>query len=72
MVDMFLADKLFSSIKKGARLVMVGDKDQIESVGPGNVFKEMIDSEEIPVTVPVSYTHLDVYKRQRYKWNENC
>lgn len=51
MVDMFLADKLFSSIKKGARLVMVGDKDQIESVGPGNVFKEMIDSGEIPVTV---------------------
>lgn len=27
---------------------MVGDKDQIESVGPGNVFKEMIDSGEIP------------------------
>lgn len=51
MVDMFLADKLFSSIKAGARLVMVGDKDQIESVGPGNVFKEMIDSGEIPVTV---------------------
>lgn len=51
MVDMFLADKLFSSIKTGARLVMVGDKDQIESVGPGNVFKEMIESGEIPVTV---------------------
>lgn len=51
MVDMFLADKLFDSIKAGARLVMVGDKDQIESVGPGNVFKEMIDSGVIPVTV---------------------
>lgn len=51
MVDMYLADRLFSSIKPGARLVMVGDKDQIESVGPGNVFKEMIDSGEIPVTV---------------------
>ncbi|WP_283684704.1 SF1B family DNA helicase RecD2 [Parablautia sp. Marseille-Q6255] len=51
MVDMFLADKLFSSIKSGARLVMVGDKDQIESVGPGNVFKEMIDSNVIPVTI---------------------
>ena len=51
MVDMFLADRFFSSIKAGARLVMVGDKDQIESVGPGNVFKEMIDSGEIPVTV---------------------
>ncbi len=51
MVDMYLADRLFSSIKVGSRLVMVGDKDQIESVGPGNVFKEMIDSGEIPVTV---------------------
>lgn len=51
MVDMFLADKLFSCVKTGARLVMVGDKDQIESVGPGNVFKEMIDSGVIPVTI---------------------
>lgn len=51
MVDMHLADKLFSSIKLGARLVMVGDKDQIESVDPGNVFKEMIDSGKIPITV---------------------
>lgn len=50
MVDMYLADKLFSCIKRGARLVMVGDKDQIEPVGPGNVFKEMIDSGVIPVT----------------------
>lgn len=51
MVDMYLADKLFSCIKNGARLVMVGDKDQIESVGPGNVFKEMIESGIVPVTV---------------------
>lgn len=50
MVDMYLADKLFSCIKRGARLVMVGDKDQIEPVGPGNVFKEMVDSGVIPVT----------------------
>lgn len=51
MVDMFLAEKLFGCIKSGARLVMVGDKDQIESVGPGNVFKEIIESGTIPVTV---------------------
>ena len=51
MVDMFLADKFFSSIKTGARLVMIGDKDQIEPVGPGSVFREMIGSGEIPVTV---------------------
>ena len=51
MVDMYLADRFFASVKKGARLVMVGDKDQLESVGPGNVFKEMIESKVIPVTV---------------------
>lgn len=51
MVDMYLADKLFSSIKSGARLVLVGDKDQIESVGPGKVFQEIIDSGVFPVTV---------------------
>ena len=58
MVDMHLADRFFASIKKGARLVMVGDKDQLESVGPGNVFKEMIESGVIPVTV------LDICFRQ--------
>lgn len=51
MVDMYLWDRFLSSIKMGARLVMVGDKDQLESVGPGNVFKEMIESGVIPVTV---------------------
>ena len=51
MVDMYLADKLFASIKSGARLVLVGDKDQIESVGPGKVFQEIIDSGVFPVTV---------------------
>lgn len=34
-----------------SRIVFVGDKDQLESVGPGNVFKELIDSRVIPVTV---------------------
>lgn len=51
MVDMYLADKLFASIKSGARLVLLGDKDQIESVGPGKVFQEIIDSGVFPVTV---------------------
>ena len=37
--------------KAGSRIVFVGDKDQLESVGPGNVFKELIDSGVIPVTV---------------------
>lgn len=51
MVDMHLACQFFSSIKSGCRFVLVGDKDQIPSVGPGNVFKELIECGVIPVTV---------------------
>ena len=58
MMDMWLASILFSRVKSGARLVLVGDVDQLPSVGPGYVFKELIDSGIIPVTV------LDVFFRQ--------
>lgn len=58
MADMKLASILFSRIKTGARLVLVGDADQLPSVGPGDVFKELIDSGVIPVTV------LDEFFRQ--------
>ncbi len=51
MVDMRLANQLFSNVKSGCRLILVGDKNQIPSVGPGNVFKELIESEVVPVTV---------------------
>lgn len=51
MVDMWLADKFFSRIKDGARVVLVGDPDQLPSVGAGNVFRELIDCGMIPVTV---------------------
>ena len=58
MVDMWLFYVLIAKVKNGARVVFIGDPDQIPSVGPGNVFKEMIDSGVIPVTV------LDVQFRQ--------
>ena len=51
MVDMWLATKFFSRIRKGTKLVLVGDPDQLPSVRPGNVFKEMINCGIIPVTV---------------------
>lgn len=51
MVDMWLADKFFSRIKDGARIVLVGDPDQLPSVGAGNVFRELIDCKLVPVTV---------------------
>ena len=49
MIDMPLMDKFLSRVPIGTRLVFLGDKDQLESVGPGNVFKEMIESGVIPV-----------------------
>ena len=51
MVDMWLANKFFSRIKEGARIVLVGDPDQLPSVGAGNVFRELIDCGLITVTV---------------------
>lgn len=51
MVDMWLAMKFFMRIRKGTKLVLVGDPDQLPSVRPGNVFKEMITCGIIPVTV---------------------
>ena len=51
MVDMWLANKFFSRIKGGARVILVGDPDQLPSVGAGNVFRELIDCGLITVTV---------------------
>lgn len=51
MVDMWLASKFFSALKKGAKTVLVGDPDQLPSVGAGNVFKELIQCGLVPVTV---------------------
>lgn len=50
MTDMRLAEKLFLSIKPGTRVLLVGDPDQLPSVGAGNVFRELIDCGKIPVT----------------------
>ena len=49
MLDVFLADKLFMAVKKGAKVVLIGDADQLPSVGPGAVLSELIASECIPV-----------------------
>ena len=51
MADMRLSAIFFSCIKKGTRLVLVGDVDQLPSVGPGNVFRELVMCGVIPVTV---------------------
>lgn len=49
--DMWLSNQFFSRIKPGTQLVLVGDPDQLPSVGAGNVFREMIQCGIIPVTV---------------------
>ncbi|MBQ2061345.1 MAG: ATP-dependent RecD-like DNA helicase [Oscillospiraceae bacterium] len=49
MVDLELMQALLSALRPGCRLVMVGDPDQLPSVGPGNVFGDLIRSETIPV-----------------------
>ena len=44
MVDIFLFRALLRALTPGTRLVMVGDKDQLPSVGAGNVLKDMLES----------------------------
>ncbi len=47
MVDLFLMNYLCKAIYDGTKLVLVGDTDQLPSVGPGNVLKDIIESEVI-------------------------
>ena len=51
MIDMWLARQFFQRIHPGTRVILVGDVDQLQSVGAGDVFRELIDSGLIPVTV---------------------
>ncbi len=51
MMDMRLAQKFFSRIGPDTKVLLVGDADQLQSVGAGNVFRELINCGLIPVTV---------------------
>ena len=48
MLDIQVASKLFESIISGNQIIMFGDPNQLPSVGPGAVLKDMIDSGVIP------------------------
>ena len=50
MLDTLLAFQLFQSIKTGAQVILVGDDNQLPSVGPGQVLKDLIESGAIPLT----------------------
>lgn len=49
MVDIVLMSSLLRAVKPGTRLVLVGDVNQLPSVGPGNVLKDIIDSDTVEV-----------------------
>lgn len=51
MVDCFIFNSLLQAVVYGTRLVLVGDINQLPSVGPGNVLKDIIASDCFPVSV---------------------
>lgn len=61
MVDTLLFQSLLKAMKLGCRLVMVGDTDQLPSVGAGNVLKDLIEADVIPTV------HLQEVFRQAAK-----
>ena len=50
MVDEFVFNALLSAMERGSRLVLVGDKDQLASVGAGNVLSDLIKCSRFPVS----------------------
>src|SRR6266536_3164754 len=49
MMDLFLSHSLFKAIPKTAQVLLVGDIDQLPSVGPGMFLRDLIESTKIPV-----------------------
>lgn len=50
MIDILLINHLLQAVEAGSHLLLVGDGDQLPSVGPGNVLQDLIASTVIPVT----------------------
>ena len=61
MVDLFLMNYLLKAVYNGTKLVLVGDADQLASVGPGSILADLIDSNTIKTV------HLDKIFRQAAK-----
>ncbi len=49
MVDLVLMNRLMQAIRPSTSIILIGDVDQLPSVGAGNVLKSLIDSQRIPV-----------------------
>lgn len=58
MVDVWLANQLFKALPENIQVIFVGDEDQLPSVGPGQVLKDLLLSEKIP-TVRLT----DIYRQ---------
>lgn len=61
MVDVFLMNYLIKAIYLGTKIIFVGDPNQLPSVGPGSILKDLIDSDEFATV------HLDKIFRQASK-----
>lgn len=59
MVDNRLFASLLRALPSYCRILLIGDEDQLESVGPGNVLRDLIESNKIPVA------HLETLHRQK-------
>ncbi len=55
MIDILLMHNLLKAVTENTFLILIGDIDQLPSVGPGNLLRDMIDSEVIPV---IRLTHI--------------
>jgi len=49
MIDILLMDALLRAVKTECRIILVGDADQLPSIGPGNLFSDIIKSGVVPV-----------------------
>jgi len=63
MIDVYLASQLFQAISPVTKVIIVGDEDQLPSVGPGQVLKDLIDSDMI------DYIKLNTIHRQAINSN---
>lgn len=59
MLDIWLANQLFKALPDEIQVILVGDEDQLPSVGPGQVLRDLLDSERIP-TVRLT----DIYRQE--------
>ena len=59
MLNLTLATSLLKAVQKNCTLVLIGDADQLDPIGPGNVFKDLIRAPIVPTVV------LDVSHRQK-------